>query len=69
VTAIETSDLSAIKSAQQRTWSSGNFSVVATRLAWMRAALVDLASNGDVLRDGGSIAIPATYLERLGRRR
>jgi SAM-dependent methyltransferase len=37
--------------------------------AWMRAALVDLASNADVLRDGGSIAIPATYLETLGRRR
>jgi SAM-dependent methyltransferase len=37
--------------------------------AWMRAALVDLASNADVLRDGGSIAIPATYLESIGRRR
>jgi SAM-dependent methyltransferase len=37
--------------------------------AWMRQALVDLAGDADVLRDGGSIAIPATYLETIARRR
>ena len=37
--------------------------------AWMRAALVDLAHEADALRDGGSIAIPATYLETIARRR
>ena len=36
--------------------------------AWMRSALVDLAGEADVLRDGGSIAIPATYLETIARR-
>jgi SAM-dependent methyltransferase len=37
--------------------------------AWMRQSLVDLAREADVLRDGGSIAIPATYLETIARRR
>jgi SAM-dependent methyltransferase len=37
--------------------------------AWMRSSLVDLAREADVLRDGGSIATPATYLETVMRRR
>jgi len=40
-----------------------------TDQAWMRQALVDLARESDVLRDGGSIAIPASYLETIARRR
>ena len=37
--------------------------------AWMHQALLDLAGEADVLRDGGSIAIPSTYLETIARRR
>jgi SAM-dependent methyltransferase len=39
-----------------------------TDRVWMYQSLVDLAREADVLRDGGSIAIPAAYLETIARR-
>jgi SAM-dependent methyltransferase len=65
VTAVQTPDLAAIKSTQQKTWSSGDFSVVATRIQLVAEQLAESAELRagwrvlDVATGSGNAAIAA----------